>query len=127
MQLVQFACFIWTFYFPNTAFSWAKYLSYFVLLTFMIFIPLTSVLQYALSFKTDIFSDESAFLPYLNVALLDDTNYMKAWMATYPLQGIFNIIYYFVFLHKLTRILSVSIMYEMEGRHKVFNIMHLTK
>ena len=127
MQLIQFGCFIWTFYFPNSQWEYGKYVSYVVLLTFMVIIPLTSITQYALSFKTDIFSDDSGIMPFLNTALLDETNFMKAWMATYPLQGLFNIIYYFVFLHQLTRLLSVQMMYQMKDMNKVFNIMNLTK
>ena len=127
MQFVQFACYIWTFYFSPLSFMWAKYLSFAVLLLYMIIMPMISIIQYGLSYEHQLFSDESAILPYLNTSLLVEENHMKAWMASYPLQGVMLIIYYCTFIHSLTRELSVLIVYQLHGTDFVYNIMNLTK
>ena len=70
-----------------------------MLLLYLVFIPLISIAQFALSYKSEIFSDDSPLLPYINTVLFAEENKMQAWIATYPMIGVMNIIYYFWFIH----------------------------
>jgi len=86
-------------------------MSYFIVLTLFIFVPLLSIIQAIQAFKAEQVPHDS----------------IKAWLLCYPAMGVMNIVYYFLQIHYFTRLISAEIEAYSFGIKKVFGIINDVK
>ena len=83
MQMAQAACFIYIYFISGVFQRLGKCffkVTFLITLLMMIFIPVASMIHWVINY---------------DIAFLRNDNHLKAWIATYPMMGAMNILYYF--------------------------------